>query len=153
MAHPIVPQILELATPLAADLGLEVVGAVFQTSKRPPVLRLDVCNPQTDTGLQDCERMSRALEAPLEESGLIPGAYVLEVSSPGITRQLTCDRDFLSFKGFAVRIKTDTPHNGKQEWQGNLQGRDADHVYLTQKGKVIALPRERVAHVELHDAS
>ncbi|MEM8641862.1 MAG: ribosome maturation factor RimP [Cyanobacteria bacterium P01_G01_bin.54] len=153
MAHPIIPQILELATPLAAKLGLEIVGAVFQTSKRPPVLRLDVRNPQADTGLQDCERMSRALEDPLESSGLIDGAYVLEISSPGIARQLSRDRDFISFKGFAVLVKTHAPHNGKQEWQGNLQGRDAEKIYLTQKGKRIAIPRELVAEVQLHDAA
>ncbi|NEO84550.1 MAG: ribosome maturation factor RimP [Spirulina sp. SIO3F2] len=153
MAHPIIPQLLALATPIAQALGLEVVDAVFQTSKSPPVLRIDIRNLQADTGLQDCEQMSRALEEPLEASGLLEGAYVLEISSPGTARQLTHDREFVAFKGFAVLVKTYAPHNGKKEWQGNLQGRDDQNIYLAQKGKAIAIPRQLVANVHLDDAS
>ena len=59
MTHPLVPQIIELASPLASGIGLEIVGAVFQTNQSPPVLRIDVRNPnQEDTGLDDCERLS-----------------------------------------------------------------------------------------------
>ncbi|MFM7559012.1 MAG: ribosome maturation factor RimP, partial [Cylindrospermopsis raciborskii] len=54
MTHPLVPQIIDLATPLAAELGLEVVGMVFHTNQRPPVLRVDIRNPQQDTSLTDC---------------------------------------------------------------------------------------------------
>lgn len=153
MAHPIIPQLLELATPLAQELGLEIVGAVFQTSKRPPTLRIDVRNPNADTGLQDCERMSRALEEPLEASGLFEdAAYVLEVSSPGTTRQLSSDREFVAFKGFPVLVKTYAPYNGKKEWVGRLNGRDDNQVYLSQKGKVVTIPRDLVANVHLSDA-
>ena len=49
MTHPVIPQVLEIANPIAAELGLEVVGAVLQTNHNPPVLRIDVRNmTQTD---------------------------------------------------------------------------------------------------------
>ncbi len=149
MTHPLIPQIIDLAKPVAENLGLQVVGAVFQTNHRPPVLRVDICNPDNDTSLEDCEKMSRALEMTLDATDLIPDAYVLEISSPGLSGQLTTDRDFISFKGFEVRVETAEPYKGQKEWQGNLVNRDETNVYLNQKGRVISLPRSLVTLVEL----
>jgi ribosome maturation factor RimP len=151
MTHPLVPQIIELATPVAEELGLEVVGAVFHTNQRPPVLRVDIRNPQQDTGLDDCERMSRALEATLDAADVVPDAYVLEVSSPGISRQLTTEREFISFKGFAVIVTTSQPYEGQQEWTGQLIRRDEEAVYLNQKGRTISIPRALVTRVQLDE--
>lgn len=151
MTHPLVPQIIELATPVAEKLGLEIVGAVFHTNQRPPVLRLDIRNPTQDTGLDDCERMSRALEATLDAAEIIPDAYVLEVSSPGISRQLETDREFISFKGFPVIVQTSPPHEGQQEWAGQLIRRDETAVYINQKGRAIQIPRSLITRVQLDE--
>ena len=151
MAHPIIPQIIDLATPVAENLGLEVIGAVFQTNQSPPVLRLDIRNPQRDTGLDDCERMSRAIEAMLDQADIIPDAYVLEVSSPGISRQLMTDREFISFKGFPVIVSTSQPYEGQQEWIAQLVRRDETAVYLNQKGRTIAIPRSLITRVQLDE--
>lgn len=151
MTHPLIPQILDLATPVAESLGLEVVGAVFHTNQSPPVLRVDIRNQAQDTGLEDCERMSRALEAALDAADVIPDAYVLEISSPGISRSLTTDREFTSFKGFAVFVTTSQPYDGHQEWKGQLIKRDADAVHLSQKGRAIAIPRSLVTKVQLDE--
>lgn len=153
MTHPLVPQIIDLATPLAEKLNLEVVDVVFQTNKNPTVLRIDVRNTIQDTGLEDCEQMSKALDAQLETRDLIPGSYILEVSSPGIARNLTTDREFITFKGFSVLIKTFAPYKNEKLWKGKLQGRDEKNVYLNQKGKTITIPRDLVAKVQIDDAS
>ena len=150
MTHPVVPQIIELASPLAEDLNLELVDAVFQTNKTPPILRIDVRNPTADTSLENCEQMSRILEE-LDLAKIISGAYVLEISSPGISRTLTTEREFIAFKGFAVTVKTFAPYKGKKQWQGRLQQRDETAVHLNQKGKAIAIPRELIAKVQLDD--
>ncbi|MEH1865441.1 MAG: ribosome maturation factor RimP [Nostoc sp.] len=151
MAHPLVPQIIDLATPVAEELGLEVVGVVFHTHQSPPVLRVDIRNPQQDTGLNDCERMSRALEASLDAAEIVPDTYVLEVSSPGISRQLVTDREFISFKGFPVIISTTLPHDGQQEWIGQLIRRDETTLYLNQKGRVVEIPRSLITKVQLDE--
>ena len=151
MAHPLVPQIIELATPVAEDLGLEIVGAVFHTNQRPPVLRVDIRNPQQDTGLDDCERMSRALEATLDAADIVPDTYVLEISSPGISRQLTTDREFISFKGFTVIVNTSEAYEGQKEWTGQLIKRDESALYLNQKGRAIAIPRSLITRVQLDE--
>ena len=153
MTHPVVPKIIELASPLAANLNLELVDVVFQTNKTPPILRIDVRNLQTETSLENCEQMSRVLEEKLDLVEIIPGAYVLEISSPGISRNLTTDREFVAFKGFAVTVKTFAPYKGKKQWSGRLQQRDKTAVHLNQKGKAIAIPRELIAKVQLDDDS
>lgn len=149
MSHPIIPKIIDLATPIAEALGLDVVSATFHTNKRPPVLRLDVRNRDANTSLNDCEQMSRSLETILDAQEVIPGAYVLEISSPGISRQLDSDREFLTFKGFDVLVKTLTPYQEQTEWHGKLQGRDEEAIYLNLKGRAIAIPRSLVEIVRL----
>ncbi|CAD5962405.1 Ribosome maturation factor RimP [Planktothrix tepida] len=152
MAHPLIPEILDIATPIAQTLGLEVVGATFYTNQKPPVLRVDIRNPSQDTGLDDCERMSRALEEQLETTNIIPDAYVLEISSPGISQFLTSDREFISFKGFPIIVKTSEPYKGQTQQRGKLVRRDETTVYLSQKGRQIAIPRELVTEVLLDES-
>jgi ribosome maturation factor RimP len=151
MAHPLIPQITDIATPVAAELGLEVVAVVFHTNQRPPALRVDIRNPQADTGLEDCTRMSRALEAALDATDAIPFAYALEVSSPGTSRELTTDREFNAFQGFAVQVTTSEIFEGKTQWQGQLVRRNDTAVCLSQKGKSVEIPRELVSKVVLDD--
>jgi ribosome maturation factor RimP len=151
MSYPLIPEILDLAGPIAAELQLEIVAVVFHTHQNPPLLRVDIRNPVADTSLDDCERMSRALEPILDQSDLIPEAYVLEVSSPGLSRCLTSDREFVSFRGFPVIVRTSQPVAGHCEWVGNLIRRDPDHVYLNQKGRSVSLPRPLVIQVQLHE--
>ena len=151
MTHPLIPQIIDLATPIAQEMGLEIVDVVFQTNKRPPVLRVDIRNPISDTSLNECERVSRALESILDETAILPGAYVLEISSPGISRYLSNERDFIAFKGFEVKVTTNPPYMDKKEWQGRLQGRDEKAVYLNRKGRAIAVPCSVITQVQLAD--
>ncbi len=151
MTHPLVPQILNLAAPVAEDLELEVVKVVFHTNQSPPILRVDIRNPITDTSLNDCERMSRNLEASLDAASVIPDAYVLEVSSPGISQQLQTDREYLTFKGFPIKVYTSSPHQGQSELNGKLVRRDEKSVYLNKKGRVIEIPRSNITSVLLDE--
>lgn len=152
MAHPVIPQVLELAAPVAERLGLEVVDAVFQTNHSPPVLRVDVRNSQQeDTGLDDCEQMSQALASALDDSNIIPDAYVLEVSSPGVSDTLTRDRDFTVFKGFMVEAQLTEAYKNRQTWVGQLLKRDDEYLHLNRKGKPTKLPRKLIKQVKLSD--
>ncbi|MEM9272510.1 MAG: ribosome maturation factor RimP [Cyanobacteria bacterium P01_F01_bin.143] len=151
MTHPLIPQIVDLAEPLLQDLNLELVEIVFQTNKKTPLLKIKVRNRNQDTSLEDCERMSRLLEEKLDQTMTIPGAYVLEVSSPGISSVLTTDREFLSFKGFPVVVETVSPFKNRQQWSGRLQGRDEESLFINQKGKIMTIPRELVAKVEIDE--
>jgi ribosome maturation factor RimP len=149
MSHPLIPQIFQIAEEVASPLGLEVVDVVLQTNKTPMVLRVDIRNPDQNTGLEDCERMSRALEPTLDAADLIPQAYVLEISSPGAERQLQGDREFVAFRGFMVTVSSTVLHDGKQSWSGHLLSRDETNVTISLKGRIVNIPRELVERVEL----
>ncbi len=151
MTHPLIPQIINLAQPLAQEFNLELVEVVFQANKNPPLLKINVRNRNQDTSLEDCEQMSRNLEEKLDEVMIIPGAYVLEVSSPGISSVLTTDREFQSFKGFPVIVETVSPFKNRQQWSGRLQGRDTESLYINQKGKILTIPRQLIAKVEIDE--
>ena len=151
MTHPLIPKIMDLATPVADHLGLDVVNAVFHTNQNPPVLRIDIRSRAGDTGLKDCEAMSQSLDLVLDETELIPDAYVLEVSSPGVSKLLSSDRDFISFKGFPVTIETTEPHKGQTQWQGQLIRRDELAVALSLKGRTVKIPNAIIATVQLDD--
>jgi ribosome maturation factor RimP len=97
------------------------------------------------------ERMSRALEAALDAAEAIPFAYALEVSSPGTSRELTTDREFSAFGGFAVQVTTTELVDNKTEWQGQLIRRDETAIYLSQKGRTVTIPRAVVGKVSLDD--
>lgn len=149
MVHPCIPPVLDLANPIAAALNLEVVHAVFQTNHHPPVLRIDIRCREGNTSLEDCERMSRALEEALEQHQTLSESYVLEVSSPGIPEILTTDQEFISFKGFPVMVEVHTPTKGVQHHRGNLVARDDQQVIINQKGRSLKFDRQAVTQVRL----
>ena len=61
------------------------------------------------------------------------------------------DREFISFKGFAVTVSTSEPYEGQQEWSGQLIKRDETALYLNQKGRAIAIPRSVIVKVQLDE--
>ncbi len=147
---PYVQALWQLIEPTVAALNLEIVGLQHQTHHSPPILRIDIRNPQQDTGLADCERVSRAIEPLLDGAEhLLLGAYVLEVSSPGADRNLTTDREFQVFRGFSVAIQVSPPLKGKSEWNGKLLERTEDAVIVMIQGRKVTLPRDQVTQVLL----
>lgn len=93
--------------------------------------------------------MSRALEETLDNAGIIPEAYVLEVSSPGLSEILTTERDFTAFKGFPVVVTTREPVKGRLSWRGQLIRRDENALHLSCRGRTVAIPRPQIQEVQL----
>lgn len=81
--------------------------------------------------IDDCVLVSRALEKKLDEEDFIEEAYILEVSSPGLTRKLKKDRDFERSIGRKVLVKLYKAENGGKEFTGTLKGFDKDKVFIT----------------------
>lgn len=109
------------------EMGLELVELERAGSKRRPILRLRVDRPDSAPGqgvtVDDCGRVSRALEAYLDERADLPETYVLEVSSPGVERPLVKRRDFERFTGQEVALKGKEPLAGRaRRLEGVLLG-------------------------------
>ena len=78
----------------------------------------------------DCENVSRAFSDKLDEVDLIPDAYILEVSSPGLGRALKKDRHFEKSLGEEVEVKTYKPIEQQKEFIGILKAYDKDTVTI-----------------------
>lgn len=156
MAKPSLEQALQERT---EALGFELVELERAGNRARPVLRVRVDRPDSEPGdgvsLEDCTRISRALEAYLDELETLPSNYVLEVSSPGVERPLVRRRDFERFAGQEVALKGYAPLAGRgRRLEGELLGlvdtTNGEAVRLRlADGEDIEVPRESIARAHL----
>ena len=123
-------QIEEVVQPVLLDHGLTLVDLEFRPRRPRGVVRLAVDKPG-GVGIDDCQRVSREVGDVLDASALIEEAYDLEVSSPGLDRQLRTDREFRWATGRRVRCWL----AGGQEVRGRLLGIDGGSLVLEQEGR------------------
>ncbi len=105
---PARPKIRREAEERLLDLGIDLVSMDWAGSRKRPVIRLRIeRSPMGDqpVTVDDCARVSRALESWLDEHDEIPERYVLEVSSPGVERPLTRPQDWERFAGDRVVVQ------------------------------------------------
>lgn len=114
-------RISEIAAKIAEDRGVELVHTEVAGTKRDSVVRIYIDKPDGIT-LDDCGGFSTDIEAVLDAEDFIPGKYVLEVSSPGIERELYSLADFEKFTGRLVKVKTSQDFAGQKTFVGNLTG-------------------------------
>lgn len=122
-AQVINERISEIGSRVAKTAGLEFVHCRIAGSRRNPTLRVFIDKPGGVT-VEDCARVSREIEAVLDAEDFIPTSYVLEVSSPGIERELFKIADFERFSGHAARIKTGQTIAGQRNFAGKIVGVD-----------------------------
>ncbi len=127
-------RILNLAEPVAAELGLEIVRVRVLSGKRP---RLQIMADRADGAIdvEDCARLSRGISGALETEDPISGEFDLEVSSPGIDRPLTTLPHFARWEGNEVKIELDRLADGRKRFRGILAGVEADNVMLDTDGE------------------
>ncbi len=80
--------------------------------------------------MSDCQQVSRALEAALDEADLLPSSYVLEVSSPGIDRPIRSEDDIRRNTGRQVVVTAADPEKGQRVYRGLLLGSDNGDLLL-----------------------
>jgi ribosome maturation factor RimP len=125
-----IDQVREIVERVATGSGLEVVEVELRGSGKARMLRIVIDKvPAPGVGDQpigvtheDCANLSREVGTILDVEDVIPGnSYLLEVSSPGLDRKLLRAADYERFTGSKVKLKTRTPVNGNQHFEGRLQ--------------------------------
>ncbi|WP_245803886.1 ribosome maturation factor RimP [Geothermobacter hydrogeniphilus] len=133
-------RVAELVAPIIEEFGLELVDVEYKRERSDWFLRLFIDKPGGVT-LDDCADLSREVDPLLEVEGLIPHAYRLEVSSPGLDRPLKKAADFVRFVGERVRVKSRDPldpdHRGhaRKTFRGILQRADDESLTIAQQDK------------------
>jgi len=101
----------------------------------------------SDISLDECASLSAPLGEAIEAAELLGDAYVLEVSSPGVSDDLHDDRDFRSFRGFPVAVHCRDSKGLAVRREGLLLERDATDVHLNIRGRTQRIPRDSVISV------
>jgi ribosome maturation factor RimP len=128
-SNPVEEKVIALAAPAALDLGYRLVRVRLSGMRRK---RLQIMAERSDgsMGLEDCEKLSRAISPLLDAADPIPGEYDLEVSSPGIDRPLVELEDFRRFAGHEAKLETAQMIDGRKRFRGTLAGLDGDRVKI-----------------------
>lgn len=127
---------------------LELVEVEYVKEAHGWVLRVFLDKP-TGIDLEDCRKVSEALDKKLDQEDPIPGAYSLEVSSPGLERPLKKPEDYLRFVGRTALIRTYKGLHGHKRFNGILQGLREQTVLLEWEGEIIEIPLELIAKANL----
>lgn len=149
-----------LVAPIVQAHGLFLVDLEWRRAGRRGVLRFYIDRPGSRQGefqagaggvsIADCQRFSEEVGDLLDVSGLIPDSYDLEVSSPGLDRELRKDRELRWAVGRAVRCWLREPLDGRTECSGRLQAVTEEALVVEEPGgRVRELPRARVAKARL----
>jgi ribosome maturation factor RimP len=110
----------EIAARVAASSGLELVDVEFRAGGKNRMLRVFV-DKSGGVSHEDCANLSREVSTILDVEAVIPGAYVLEVSSPGLDRKLLRPADYVRFTGSLVKLRTRQPVEGSHHFEGRLE--------------------------------
>jgi ribosome maturation factor RimP len=115
---------------VAASLGVEVVEIELRGGGKSRMLRIFIDKPAGVTH-EDCANLSREVGTILDVEDAMPGgAYVLEVSSPGLDRKLSRAADFERFRGSRVKLTTKDPVNGNRQFEGRLENFESGRLTL-----------------------
>ena len=139
----------KLITPVVEDMGLELYDTEFVKEGGTRILRLFI-DKEGGVNLNDCENVSRAVEAVLDEHDPIPASYRLQVGSPGVERKLAKPGHFTRHIGDRVTIKLFAPHKvsesvSRKTFIGVLVGYDEENISLEDSdGTTFCFP---IAHI------
>jgi len=139
-----------LAGPLLRASGLALVDLEFRRQGRRGLLRLFIDKPG-GVGVEDCRRVSEELGDLLDVSDLIPESYDLEVSSPGLDRELRKEREFRWAVGKRIRLWTLKPLEGRRELAGRLTGVTEGSLTLEEGARSWEVPRVLLARARLEE--
>lgn len=147
MAKRIEEAVEAIVQEIVQDSDLEVVDVEY-VKERDWYLRIYL-DKEGGIEIDDCQRISEALEQILDEKDLLKDAYILEVSSPGLDRVLKKVRDFEREQGKDVEVTFYAPVDGKKTWVGTLTGYDREKNAIVLDGEKELL-LEKTAQVRLH---
>lgn len=138
----------ETLTPELQEQGFELVEVEFRTEGGRRILRVYIDKPGGVT-IDDCADVSQVLSPALDVADFISGMYYLEVSSPGIDRPIRKPADFARFVGEPVKLRTETPVQGRKRFSGRLTGFEDGLVLLECDGQPCSVHIENVERANL----
>ena len=144
--------VYDMALPIAKANGLDVYDVEYKKEGSGYVLRV-ILDTNDDSGeyvsVDACEAVSRSLSELLDKNDPTDGAYMLEVTSPGLDRPLKKNSDFVRFSGRVVDVGLYKALNGIKTLSGTLVSKHDGVITLTSGDKEINIPQGDVSYIRL----
>lgn len=142
-------RIRTIAIKAADQINIEFVHLEFAGTKRNQVIRVFIDKPGGVT-IEDCSDVSRRIEEVVDAEDFIPWQYVLEVSSPGLDRELYQISDFERFAGKLAKVKMVAGFDGARSYNGRILTVDGDQIVFDDRSEgEVKFPYSSVAKANL----
>ncbi|MDD6730182.1 ribosome maturation factor RimP [Hugonella massiliensis] len=135
--------LLEALEPIAAEKGIEIVTVEVVGARKAPTIRVYIDTPD-GVSFDELASAQEWINALMDDIDPFPGAYTLEVSSPGIDRPLRTPAHFDRFAGEEAQVVLRGPVNGRAKWTGTLLGMRDGSVALSVDGTEVAFPLDTI---------
>lgn len=141
----------EIVKPIALELGLELWDVRFAKEGSEWYLRIFI-DKEGGVSIDDCVNLTRAVSKPLDEADPISQSYLLEISSPGVERELIRDAHFEKYIGAPVMLRAIRPVNGVRDFNGIMSGYENKVITITLKdGVQLSFDKKDTSYVKLDD--
>lgn len=141
----------EIAQPVLEKMGLRLWDVRFEKEGSGWYLRYFIDKAGGVT-IDDCEAFSRAVDPLLDEADPIDQSYCLEVSSPGVERELIRPWHFDENLGKTVQVRLIRPRDGVREFSGTLLSYENNTASIAaETGETVSVPRTEAAYIRLTD--
>ncbi|KGF97212.1 hypothetical protein EU96_1853 [Prochlorococcus marinus str. MIT 9302] len=128
----------------------EIFSLNIKTNQNPIVIEIIIKNSNgDDISLDDCALFNTPASEEIENSNLLNCSYVLEISSQGVSDELTSERDFKTFKGFPVNVELNQKNSKIKFLNGLLYEKSKDYLAINIKGKIKKIPFDEVLKISL----
>ena len=142
-------QIAAIIEPSLEAMGYRLVRVALLGARWATLQIMAERRDEAAMSVADCAEISRSISALLDVADPIAGAYMLEVSSPGIDRPLVRPEDYDRFAGFEAKIELAQPLSGRKRFRGRLLGRAGDTVRLIGEAGEVSLPFALITRAKL----
>jgi ribosome maturation factor RimP len=142
-------EIAQMIEPSLVAMGYRLVRVIVTSGRRATLQVMAERIDDAPMTVDDCALISRSVSALLDVADPIAGAYLLEISSPGIDRPLVRPEDYDRFSGFEARIELTEPFAGRKRFRGRLLGTADGEVRLVTEAGEARLPLASVARARL----
>lgn len=129
-------------------LGFELWGYEYRPHSESALLRIFI-EKETGISVDDCALVSRQIGAVLDVENIIPVAYILEVSSPGMDRVLFTPEQYKNYIGDTIKVRTRTPIEERRNFKGQLKEINQNSITLEVDNQEFEIPFETIDRARL----
>ena len=145
----IIKQASSLVEPVLSDMGYELVEVEYMKEFGDYFLKIFIYN-ETGVGVDDCEMIARKVSEILDEKDLIPGAYYLEVSSPGLDRPISTNDDLRRNLNKDIEVRLYKAIDNVKNFEGKLIDYNEEDIKIVEEDETErVIPRQSISLMRL----